>query len=91
MDIYKEALEKMDSKDIDHWQSDLYLRKNSISEKIISEYEYKNQVKIFKDNIDHVAWYDVPFGYANQIIIDREREAQEMVEFLNNRRKNKNV
>lgn len=87
MDIYKEALEKMDSNDIDHWQSDLYLRKNSISEKIISEYEYKNQVQVFKDNIDHVLWYDIPFGYANQIIIDREREAQEMVKFLNDRRK----
>ena len=62
--IYELAKEQMNEKDISHWQSDLYLCKNAISEKLVSEYEYKQNVKIFIDNIDHVKWYEVPFAYT---------------------------
>lgn len=65
MTIYELAVQKMDAKDIDHhsFGSDLYLRVNDISKKLVEEYEFKQNVKTFKDNIDHVLWYDIPFAY----------------------------
>ena len=39
--IYKQAIKKMSEKDIDHYNSDLYLRVNSISKKLIKEYNFK--------------------------------------------------
>ena len=63
-DIYERAVREMDAKDIAHWQSDLYLRRNAISEKLISEYKFKANVKQFRDQIDHVIWYDIPFAYT---------------------------
>lgn len=62
-DIYIEALKTMDPRDIDHHCSDLYLRVNDISRKLVSEYEYKNNVTTFIDQIDHVLWYEIPFAY----------------------------
>lgn len=63
MTIYEKAVQQMNEKDISNWQSDLYLRKNAISEKLVNEYEFKQNVKTFKDQIDHVTWYDIPFAY----------------------------
>ena len=62
-DIYGEALKRMDPADIAHHCSDLYLKVNAISEKIVNEYEYKNNVTMFIDQIDRVLWYDIPFAY----------------------------
>ncbi len=62
-DILLEARKQMKQEDIDHHYSDLYLRKNAISDKLVSEYEHKQNVKTFKDNIDHVLWYEIPFAY----------------------------
>lgn len=61
--IYKQAIKKMSEKDIDHYNSDLYLRVNSISKKLIKEYNFKENVKTFTDEIDHELWYDIPFAY----------------------------
>lgn len=61
--IYKQALMKMSEKDIDHYNSDLYLRINSISKKLIQEYNFKENVETFVDEIDHELWYDIPFAY----------------------------
>lgn len=61
--IYKQALMKMSEKDIDHYNSDLYLRVNSISKKLIQEYNFKENVETFVDEIDHELWYDIPFAY----------------------------
>ena len=63
MNIYEQALKLMDSKDIDHHESDLYLRKNAISDKLVKEYDYLKQVTTFRDNIDHVMWYEIPCAY----------------------------
>lgn len=54
----------MKENEISHWQSDLYVLKNAISEKFVSEYEFKNIVKTFIDDIDHVPWYDISFAYT---------------------------
>lgn len=63
-DIYEKAIEILPSKDIDHHESDLYLRKTVKSEKLINEYEFRNLVSVFRDNIDHVSWYEIPFAYS---------------------------
>lgn len=52
----------MAEKEIDSWASDLYVKKNSISDKFVAEYEFKNSVTIFRDNIEHELWYEIPFG-----------------------------
>lgn len=62
-DILIQAQGQMLPQDIDHHASDLYLRKNAISDKLVAEYEYKSQVKTFSDNIDHVLWYEIPFAW----------------------------
>ena len=61
--IYDLAVEKMDSKDINNHCSDLYLRKTDISTALVNDYEFKNQVSTFKDLVDHVLWYEIPFAY----------------------------
>ena len=40
-DIYRQALQKMAPDEIDHHESDLYLKKNEVSDKLISNYKFK--------------------------------------------------
>lgn len=61
MGIHAKAKLLMKPEDIDTHESDLYLRVNPISRKLVGEYEYKNFVTTFIDNIDHELWYDIPF------------------------------
>ena len=49
---------------VNHHESDLYIEKTPLSEEIISDFEHKNNVTIFKSNIDDKAWYDVPFSFS---------------------------
>lgn len=44
--------------------SDLYIPVNEQTEKLVSNYEFKQSVKIFTNNIDKKSWYDIPFAYA---------------------------
>lgn len=64
LNIYDRAVETMEAKDIDHHYSDLYLRVNEKSRALVAEYDYKNLVETFTDQIDHVLWYDIPFAYT---------------------------
>ena len=86
INIYELAKEKMDSKDIAHHFGDLYLRKNEISTKLVDEYDYKNQVSTFKDQIDHVTWYDIPFAYLDQCIKDEAEEGKKFAEWIISRK-----
>ena len=54
----------MKPEEIDNHCSDLYVLKNFISDKFVSEYEFKQNVKTFVDDIDHVLWYEIPFAYT---------------------------
>ena len=49
--------------DMDHHESDFYVKKTSISTKVIENYKFKNQVKTFRSQIDKKTWYDIPFAY----------------------------
>lgn len=60
--LYDELTSVPDS-DIDHWNSDLYLRKTPETEAIIDGYEFKGQVTTFVDEIDGDVWYEIPFAY----------------------------
>lgn len=55
----------MQENEISHWQSDLYLKVNDISKKIVNGYEFKNQVTTFIDNIDEELWYEIPFSNSD--------------------------
>lgn len=62
--IYEQAILSMDPNDIDHHETDLYLRVNEQSKKLVNEYDYKNIVETFISNIPpFVLWYDIPFAY----------------------------
>ena len=54
----------MKQEEIDNHCSDLYVLKNSISEKFVSEYKFKSIVKPFRSEIDGKIWYDMPFAYV---------------------------
>lgn len=57
------ARERMNPEDIDHHESDLYLRVNPISRDIVARMENKSLVSTFIDNIEGKLWYDLPFLY----------------------------
>jgi len=43
--------------------SDLYLPVNDQTIKLISEYQFKQNVTRFRSNLDKTFWYDIPFAY----------------------------
>lgn len=57
------ARELMNPEDIDHHESDLYLRVNDISRDIVARMESKSLVSTFTDNIEDKLWYELPFLY----------------------------
>ena len=64
MDIYQKAVESMQSNEIDHHQSDLYLKVTPISEELVKNFEFKNNVKRFYSRVDNSSWFDIPFAYT---------------------------
>ena len=64
INIYERAVKKMKPEEIDHWQTDLYLKVTPVSQKLVEEYDYKNQVSIFESNLGDGLWYDIPFAYT---------------------------
>ena len=63
MTLYEKALATLPHDEIDHHESDLYLKHSKKSLSLLAEYEYKNNVKPFTSPIDHAVWYDIPFAY----------------------------
>ena len=61
-ELYDAAVAQMPPEHISHWRSDLYLKVTPISEALVANYKYRNQVTKFRDNIDHVPWYEIPFA-----------------------------
>ena len=58
-----ELFADVDSNDIDHWGSDLYVRKTPQTTRIVKSLPdlYKNNITTFKDDIDFDTWYEIPF------------------------------
>ena len=62
--LYK-ARELMKPEEIDTQHelgSDLYLKVTPISTALIEQYDWKQNVKKFCDNINHEPWYEIPFA-----------------------------
>jgi hypothetical protein len=70
---------------LDHHESDLYAEKTPVSERIIRSYQFRSNVTVFRDNIDHNLWYDIPFAYSpfwekrRSSSINKTAVAQELV------------
>lgn len=63
-EFYNKCKEVLTEKQIANWCSDLYIIKNDITTALVNDYEFKQNVKTFIDNIDHVPWYEIPFEYT---------------------------
>lgn len=61
--LYEKAVETMNPEDISNHESDLYLKVTPESETLVSDYEFKRNVKRFTSNIDHSVWFDIPFAF----------------------------
>ena len=59
--IYELAVEA--GCELSHHESDLYLKKTDESQKLVDNYEFKQNVTTFHSDIDHSVWFDVPFAY----------------------------
>lgn len=70
--IFEAACEALPAYDIDHHESDLYLRVTATSKALISRFQYKHMVKTFTDQIDGVLWYELPFCYDPSITTREE-------------------
>lgn len=46
-----------------HHYSDLYIPVNPVTRRLIAEYQYRDNVTQFVNNLDGQPWYDVPFAY----------------------------
>lgn len=62
--LYQQLLQLgMKPEELGSWQSDLHVKKNKISDEWLKTYKWKQNVHMFRSQIDHTPWYDVPFGY----------------------------
>lgn len=61
--IYERAVKEMKPEEIDHWQTDLYLKVTPVSKRLVEEYDYRNKVSMFTVLGDGL-WYDIPFAYT---------------------------
>jgi len=50
--------------ELDHHESDLYVKRTTASDNIIAGYKYKSNVTTFKSQIDGLIWFDIPFAYS---------------------------
>lgn len=49
--------------EIDHHESDLYVKVTPESRKIVDAYEFRCNVTTFRSRIDGTTWYDIPFAF----------------------------
>lgn len=56
-----------------NWQSDLYVLKTPVSEKFVSEFQFKQQVKTFvlRSQTETQTWYEIPFGFMDEYMAEK--------------------
>lgn len=62
-DIYAMAKNEMKPCDIEHWQYNLYLRKNPVSTALVKRFDQREGVSEIVDDIDGDVWYVVGYEY----------------------------
>jgi hypothetical protein len=67
-DIHCILAKELPAEDLDHYGSDLYVRKTAKSTEILNRLKYKDSgmLTTFVDNIEGKIWYDLPFCYNPQ-------------------------
>lgn len=63
--LLHKAREQMKPEEIATYESsgsDLFLKVTPVSTELIEQYDFKENVTKFIDNIDHEPWYEIPFG-----------------------------
>ena len=63
-DIYTAALRVLPASDIDHHETDLYLKVSEKSAALVASYDFRGNVERFVSPLDGCAWFDVPFAYT---------------------------
>lgn len=61
--IYAAAVTQMHPEDIAHYESDLYLRKNPISMRLVEQFEHGACATEFVDPIDGDVWFNIALAY----------------------------
>ena len=80
-DIYNAALRALPASDIDHHETDLYLKVSKKSDALVADYEYRGNVVHFRSPLDGCLWYDIPFAYTPEWI--RKLQSRTRDEVLN--------
>lgn len=62
-EVYAVAVQTLPPEDIDHHNSDLYLKRTPASKAIIDRMENKVLLSVFRDS-SGVAWYELPFCFT---------------------------
>ena len=63
--LLHKARELMEPEEIATYESsgsDLFLKVTPVSKELVAQYDFKESVKTFIDNIDHERWYEIPFA-----------------------------
>lgn len=63
-DLYAIAVAVLPTGDIDHHETDLYIRKSPLTDALVDLYQYRRNVTTFRAADGSGLWYDVPFAYA---------------------------
>lgn len=73
-------LKNIPNEDIDHHETDLYLRKTpEVTKNVINKLPdiYKKNVTTFRDQIDHDIWYEIPFVFPKGKVRKPTNESKE--------------
>lgn len=62
-EIYAAAVATLPAEDIDHHNSDLYLRLTPAAKALVDRLENRVLLSVFRDP-DGVVWYELPFCFA---------------------------
>ena len=62
-DIYTIAVDTLPATDIDHYETDLYIRVTPASRELINRLNNKALVSTFVDQIEKTLWFELPFCY----------------------------
>lgn len=63
-DFHKVAVKELPAEDIDHYESDLYIRKTPKSTELVKRLTTDSLLSTFKSNTDGDIWYELPFCYT---------------------------
>jgi hypothetical protein len=62
-EVYAAAIAELPAGDIDHHNSDLYLKRTPASTALIERLENRSLLSVFRDP-DGIAWYELPFCFS---------------------------